>query len=310
MDPAKSVPTRTDANIIVAGYNIQWLGSLPHDVRKLAKVISLFDVCGLIEVKAEKEIPLLVQALQAETSKDWGYVFGTRTHRPGSTYHEAFGFVFRRDRVELGDGLISNIFDKDETYRNDPFVASFRRAEFSFSMALLHTRWSDDSAGTRQDEVRGIAKQVVWMKRFVPEDDLIVTGDFNYPGTEQVMKDMARDANLKQLDNDPLSTFKADGSGFKSAYDHLYVGKEGKSTAARLIGECTSLDTCHVVYGDNAPSNMQLARTELSDHLPVFAEFKLISAIVPGRCRTCQSSASEPRPVPLRSGNVHQAPLR
>jgi endonuclease/exonuclease/phosphatase family metal-dependent hydrolase len=273
MDPVKVVPARNDGNIIVAAFNIKWLGNTPHDLDKLATVIQHFDVCGVLEVKAEEELPRLAKSLEALTSYDWGYVFGTRTHRPGGSYHEAYGFLYRHDRVYLGNGIVSNIWDKSETYRNDPYVASFRRKSFDFAMALLHTRWSDDIEGSREEEVQGVADQIRWMKEFIPEDDLLLAGDFNYSGTANPMLNMASYANLQQLDNNAKSTFKLDGTGFASSYDHIYVGAHGKGTLGRLIGTCTTLDTCHLVYGDNDPSNMLLAKEEISDHLPVFAEF-------------------------------------
>ena len=275
MEPVKSVPTRTENNIIVAAFNIQFFGGHSHDLAKLAEVIQHFDVCGIIEIKAEDELPRLARALEDLTSQEWGYVYGTRTHRPGGRYHEAGGFVLRRDRVTLGDGIVSNIWDRSEKYRNDPFVASFRRQKFDFAMALLHTRWSNDEEGTREEEVSGIADQIRWMKDFIPEDDLLLAGDFNYSGSAETMRDMASRANLRQLDNNAKSTFKKDGSGFASSYDHIYAGDRGKDTYGRLVGECTTLDTCCLVFGDNAPANMLRARKELSDHLPVFAEFSV-----------------------------------
>ena len=42
---------------------------------------------------------------------------------------------------------------------------------------------------------------------------------------------------------------------------------------ARLVGKGTTVDTCYLVYGSNDPESMILARSEISDHLPVFAEF-------------------------------------
>lgn len=273
--PAKSVPSRTENNLIVAAYNIQFLGDRTHDLDKLAEVIQHFDICGLIEVRKEAVIPRIVRSLEAKTHKAWGYVHGVRTHRPGGTYHEAYGFVWLRERVQLGDGLVSNIWDKTEKFRNDPFVASFKRDKFDFIMALIHTRWSDDIEGTRVDEIKSVAQQVNWMKTFIDEDDLLVAGDFNYSGAAPEMTEMAQEANLVQLDNNAKSTFKTNGSDFKSPYDHIYVGAQGKDTQGRLVGKCTTLDICHLVYGDNDPENMKRARTELSDHLPVFATFKV-----------------------------------
>ena len=53
-----AVPQRTDSNVIVASYNIQFLGNNPHDLDKLAMIIENFDVCGIEEVKKESEVKL------------------------------------------------------------------------------------------------------------------------------------------------------------------------------------------------------------------------------------------------------------
>ena len=47
------IPQKTDDNIVVASYNIKWLGQAKHDLNKLAIVIEHFDVCGILEVKDE-----------------------------------------------------------------------------------------------------------------------------------------------------------------------------------------------------------------------------------------------------------------
>jgi endonuclease/exonuclease/phosphatase family metal-dependent hydrolase len=271
--PVKEVPPRTQDNLIVASYNVQWLGQLEHDMKKLARVIQHFDLCGLIEIKAEEVLSQLVGELKNETNQDWGYVHGVRTKRPQGVYYEAFGFVWRRDRVQLGDGLVSNIWDNEEKFRNDPFVAAFRRGNFDFVMALLHTRWSKDPEGSREEELKAVVDQITWMKTFITENDLLLSGDFNYSGTAAEMADMARRANLVQLDNNAPSTIKPDGTGFASSYDHIYVGDQGKDTMGRRIGDCTTLDVCQLLFGNNDSANMKLVHAELSDHLPIFATF-------------------------------------
>jgi len=147
------IPERATGNLVVAVYNIQFFGASHHDLGKLAKVIQNFDVCGILEVKRESAIPGLVEELETQTGQDWGYTFGIRTHRPGGSYHEAYGVVWRKDRVDLGDGIIGGIWDLEEAYRNDPYIVSFKCKKFDFILALLHTRWSDDVEGTRASEV-------------------------------------------------------------------------------------------------------------------------------------------------------------
>jgi len=274
-DPVRQVPDRSEENIIIAAWNVKWFGSSDnHDFDGLAKVISHFDICGIMEVKKEGEFVTLIKALEDLTNEDWGYVYGPRTARPNGNYFESYGFVWRTDRVFLGDGVISNIWDASEKYRNDPFVGSFKRSKFDFVMALIHTRWTNDAGGTREAEILGVTEQISRMRRYVPEEDFILSGDFNEPGTDDAMMTMAQASKLRQIDDNPKSTFKADGTGYASSYDHIYVGDDLKTTFARLIGKAQTLDTSFIAYGDNTPQNMQRARKELSDHVPVFAVFK------------------------------------
>ena len=159
--PAATVPDRTDDNLIVASYNIQFFGRSEHDNKKLAKVIQNFDVCGIQEVHDEREIPKLVKELEKQTDKDWGYTFGVRTHRPGGDYHEAYGVVWRRDRVEMGDGVVGGIWDLEEAYRNDPYVAAFKRKGFDFVIA------SSTGAGAMTTKVPGRMKYSLFPSTFI-----------------------------------------------------------------------------------------------------------------------------------------------
>lgn len=265
------IPARTDGNLIVAAYNIQFFGQSEHDLAKLAQVIQHFDVCGVLEVKSEDEVPRLAAALENLTGEDWGYVFGIRTHRPNGRYHEAYAAVWRRDRVQLGDGIVSNIWDLEEAYRNDPFMVSFRRGGFDFTMLLVHTRWSDDDEGTRDNEIAMLAEHLSWMADFVPESDWIVAGDFNYPGTNDVMKAFAENSGLEQVDLDEPSTYKSDFSGYLSAYDHIYLNRS--HTTEYVDDSAHVMDVTKIVYGDKSKAHMKDSKYELSDHLPVWAIF-------------------------------------
>ncbi len=264
------IPQRTADNVIVASYNIKWLGQSKHKLDKLAMVIEKFDVCGIVEVKKESEVAGLAEALKQRTSQEWGYVYGIRTHRPRGSYHEAYAAVWRRDRVELGNGVISNIWDLEELYRNDPFIVSFKRKNFDFALLLVHTRWSNDADGNRETEVRGLAEHVNSLRSFLDERDFILAGDFNYKGDKGVMEEMAEDADLTQIDSDANSTFKGDWSGYASAYDHIYISE---SDTDEFDGECAVVDATKLVYGDNSVANMKKSKKELSDHLPVWAAF-------------------------------------
>jgi endonuclease/exonuclease/phosphatase family metal-dependent hydrolase len=267
------VPHRTISNIVIASYNIKWLGQTPHDFEKLAGVIQNFDVCGILEVKNENSIAELVEKLEKLTHKDWGYVFGMRTNRPHGSYFEAYAAIWRRDRVQLGDGIVSNIWDPEEVYRNDPFLVSFKRKNFDFTLFLVHTRWSQDDEGSRETEVKTLVEQIQLLRKFLNEKDIILSGDFNYSGKDSIMQMMAKSAGLIQIDPNANSTFKNDFSDYASSYDHIYISEA--DTREFQTGECSILDATQFIFGSLSLTNMKKSKNDISDHLPVWAIFRV-----------------------------------
>jgi len=266
------VPERTADNLIVASYNIKWLGQTKHDFKKLAKVIANFDVCGIVEVRKETAVAELTEEIEKLTNTDWGYVYGFRTTNPSGNYYEAYAAIYRRDRVQLGDGIISNVWDKSEAYRNDPYIVSFKSGNFDFSMFLIHTRWSDDVDGNRATEVTEIKNQLDFYTKVTEERDILIMGDFNYNGADTAMQEMVSLNKLKQCDTNPLTTFKNDYSAYASAYDHLYISS--KSTPEYIDGSANAFDVTNYIYGNNSAESMKKSKSELSDHLPIFGVFK------------------------------------
>lgn len=261
------VPDRNPSNLIVASYNIKWLGQTPHDIEKLAEVIQHFDICGVIEIRNERALAELGDQLETLTGEDWGHAFGMRTHRPSGSYHEAYGVLWRRDRAQLGDGIISGVWDRDEDFRNDPYIVSFASGRIDFAMALIHTRWSNDPEGTRAGEVKAMAQQINHIRGFLAEPDILVAGDFNYSAKSPNMKPLTEISDLVELSARDKTTFKTAGDGFASSYDHMYATE---SFAKLVNGSARALDVSTLVYGNQDPENMKRARIELSDHLPVF----------------------------------------
>ena len=75
------------------------------------------------------------------------------------------------------------------------------------------------------------------------------------------MKPLSDDAGLVQLDDDPKSTFRTDGTGFSSSYDHIYVLEN--ETSEYVDGSCNTLHTAQVAYGNDNPDTMKKARSQL-----------------------------------------------
>lgn len=266
------IPERTEDNIIIASYNIQQFGQADHDMGKLAKVIKYFDVCGILEVKEEAEVATLAAALKSETGKEWGYVYGVKTHRPRDIYYEAYAAVWRKDRALLGDGVISNIQDLNETYKHDPFLVSFKRMNFDFTLLLVHIRPADDADGTKAEEVRSLVDLLRSLRGYLPERDIIMAGTFYYSGTDKVLTTMAEDADLIRIDPNAKTTIsKTYYTEYSESYDHIFISE--LDTTEFMKGQSKALDAAKLIYGLKSKADMKKAEKELSDHIPVWATF-------------------------------------
>lgn len=264
-------PERTDTTLIIGSYNIQFFGERKHDLGKLAKVIAQFDLCGIQEVKNPKAIKFLVDSLEALTKEDWGYNYGFPTYRPGGKYRETSAFVYRTKKVIIGDGTLGNVWDKEEIYRNDPFMCSFKSGNFDFTIFQIHTRWSNDDYGSREGEVVGICRHILDYKANNWQDDIIVMGDFNYSGKDSVLLSFAEELKYSQADNNPNTTYNRDNTGYSSPYDHFYF--DFKITEEYLLNSCYAFNVTQFIYGNMMPESMALSKSELSDHLPIYAVF-------------------------------------
>jgi hypothetical protein len=119
-----------------------------------------------------------------------------------------------------------------------------------------------------------MAEQIAEMGSRLPEQDIILAGDFNYPGTNSSMEVLYETSNLVQLDSDPKTTFKGDYSVYKSSFDHIY-DPEDTSETEYIDDSCNALDVTELIYGNKSKANMKKSKKELSDRLPVFAIFNV-----------------------------------
>lgn len=259
-------------SIKLASYNIKWFGSTDADIKLLARVIQEFDICGIIEIRNERALSLLDRELEAQTGAKWGYVFGHRTHRKYGSYYEAFAFVWRQDRVSLNGGMVSNLWDREDVYRNDPYIASFSANDKDFTVILIHTRWSADSEGTRKDEVLGLVEVIENLSSFLSEEDIFIAGDFNFPTDNSYMKQFSNESNMELLSSSERSTLSNQKPDYVSSYDHIY-GTAG--AAAMIKSKGLVFDVTQFIYKAKTIETMRMSMKELSDHIPVYVELNV-----------------------------------
>jgi deoxyribonuclease-1-like protein len=259
------VEPRSTNNLLLCSWNIKWFKDSGRDVAKLAKVIAKFDICGIVELQSDLVLDDLASALQTEAGEAWTYIQSNRTGN-NTSYFEQFAFIWRDQKVRIASGHVGNVSDLPNTFRHQPYIAGFRSGNFDFRFLLIHTRWT--TATERAKEVEQIAHDFRFFQTLGRERDLILAGDFNYANDVEAMRPVTElDDMINLIPANTRTTLKGSGEGFSSSYDHIYVNKV--ATTERT-GKAGAYD---FVFGQGYTST-QTAKKELSDHLPVWAQFK------------------------------------
>jgi endonuclease/exonuclease/phosphatase family metal-dependent hydrolase len=269
---APPTPLAGGPTIRIASFNIQVFGdtkaSKPYVMTALAAIIQNFHVVAIQEIRTQDDY-FIDNFLRTYVNRDgrmYNRVVGPRLGRTRST--EQYAFLYDTAAIELNPNSVYTVNDPDDLLHREPLVAQFRtrappEQAFTFTLIDIHTD-PDETAG--ELDALGQLYQVV-RRAAGGEDDVILLGDLNVDdqhlgalGQVQNVRAVVRgvptnSARTAQYDNiilHQLST--AEFTGRWGVYD---------------IGQLHSL----------SPEQVQ----QVSDHLPVWAEFSAYEAAAPGR---------------------------
>jgi endonuclease/exonuclease/phosphatase family metal-dependent hydrolase len=255
------VPT---ASLFIATFNIQVLGesklAKPGMKQTLAYILRQFDLVAIQEVRTKQDhiLPELVAAINADGSR-YSFVIGPRLGRTVST--EQYAYVFNTSTVEHDPSSIGTISDPSDLLHREPLVARFRARTqspaqaFTFWMVNIHT----DPDEVPQ-EVDALADIFHMMRSARPdEDDVIMLGDLN-----------ASETQLGRLGQYPGIGWAVQGTMTNTrqtkAYDNILFHRQA---TAEFTGRWGVADL-------KSALGVSLEQAlEVSDHLPVWAEFSV-----------------------------------
>ena len=271
--PPPSVERQTGA-IRIASFNIQVFGvkklGKPRVRSLLAEIVRRFDIVAIQEIRANQDIlPQFIDTINA-TGRHYDFVIGPRLGRTVSK--EQYAFVFDTASIEIDRNALYTVADPDDLLQREPFVGWFRvrgpppDQAFTFSLVDIHTE--PDKAAEELDALGDVFRAVRDDGR--GEDDVIVLGDLN-----------ADDHHLGRLGQishiHPAISGVASNTRGTKLYDNLIFSDVATT---EFTGRWGVFD---MIREFNLTTDEAL---EVSDHMPVWAEFNLYEGGQGGRIAT------------------------
>ncbi|TWU60824.1 Endonuclease/Exonuclease/phosphatase family protein [Rubripirellula tenax] len=279
LNPRSTNPVRTrlassrrpDDRILIATFNIQVFGESkldkPDVVETLASVIRQFDVIAIQEIRAQSDdiLPRFLEAVNADGSR-YAFLIGERLGRTIST--EQYAFLYDTRRIEHDPYSFGTMTDKNDLLHREPFVARFRartpspERAFTFWLVNIHTDPDEVPA-----EIAALAEVFpVMQSARADEDDVILLGDLN--ASEHELGPLGRLPGMDWVVRDTSTNTRQ-----SKAYDNILFDRRSTREATGQWG-VMNLESVFGITREQA--------IEVSDHLPVWAEFSVWESITPG----------------------------
>lgn len=254
--------TRFSASVRVAAFNLQAFNEAKAEnhrvVERLAEIIRRFDIVAIQEVDAINLDVLPRLRAQVNTAgRQYDFVASPRL---GRTLRQAqYAFLYDTASVEVDRTELYVVNDPDDLLDREPFVAWFRvrgpAPESAFTFSLVNVQVAPELAEQEVDVLADVFNAVRNDGR--GEDDVILLGDFH-----------VADDSFNQLNELP---------GVVWAIAGLPTNTRGDAPCANLVfrQDATNEFTGAVgVFDFMREFNLTLDEAlEISDHLPVWAEF-------------------------------------
>lgn len=295
----KVPPKQLDRNLLIATWNIRGFGDLTrswmskegdsprrdlHSVHCIAEILRRFDVIAIQEVKSN------IRALR-DTLKilgdEWSMIL-TDVNQGSAGNGERMAYLFDTRRVNLS-GLAGELVVPDEwrsgvsknvmqeQFVRSPYAVSFRSKHQTFILVTLHVLYGKKSSD-RIKELKGIAQ---WLSSWAKDinayhQNLIILGDFNIEARGDLLAQTFLSEGLyipEGLQSKEVSRSIFNDTKF---YDQIawFNGANGQPKLSLEFVRGGSYDFITTALKNRGLTKQKLSFM-LSDHYPLWAEFKL-----------------------------------
>ena len=275
--------------IRIATFNIEVFGEKKSTTReskagidvlqKLAQIIANFDLVAIQEVRgsdghALQRLLALLNASGATYDGQMSELIGL----DGNNHREAYAFVWDLNRIEIVPDRSYVVRDPGKRMHREPMVATFQtrpptgstREPFRFTVINVHTDPDEVDPNNPESEINVLADVFHRVRDYeyerYGEEDFILLGDLN-----------AEPAQLGQLAAMGLYTIAGDiktNINRTKTNDHILIDRNVTTEYSELMGV--------IDFQQDLRLTEQQAN-EVSDHLPLWAEFDIYERAPPTR---------------------------
>jgi endonuclease/exonuclease/phosphatase family metal-dependent hydrolase len=249
----------------------------PHVMEIFARIIRQYDVVAVQEIRSRSQdtLPKLIEAINAGGAQ-YDFVIGPRLGRTVSK--EQYAFIFDRATIEVDRNQTYTVEDRDDVLHREPLVAWFRvrgpptNEAFTFTLVNIHV--DPDDVRREVNVLDDVFRAVRDDGR--EEDDVILIGDLNTDDRHlgQIGQSAAIVAAISGVPTTVRGGAQLDNLLFDEMATKEFTGRAG-------------------VFDFLREYNFTLEQAaEVSDHLPVWAEFSAFEGGMPGRVAERSASTS------------------
>ncbi len=265
VDGGVPASTNDEGTIRIASFNIEAFGpaKVENDavMEVLGRIIREFDIVAIQDVRSDRP-DVLRELLDRvnETGRHYSLLVGPQVGRTSNKVQ--YVFVFDQVTVEADRVASYTVDDPDDLLHRPPFVGWFRTrgpdTDRAFTFTLVNVHTDRDESQYEIEALDDVFYKVRDDGR--DEDDLIMLGDFNLDD-KHLGKLGAITGILAAIANRPTNTRQT------QQYDNLVFQLPATSEYAGHSG----------VFDFMREYNLTLEQAlQVSDHLPVWAEFSVL----------------------------------
>lgn len=257
--------------IRIATFNLHLFGrhkaDNPFVLETLAKLLRQYDVIALQEIctKQQDLLPILVDRIN-QSDRQFDYMIGPRVGRTENK--EQFAFLFDASRIETDRNQLYTVDDPEDLLQREPLVGWFRSKslppELAFTFTLVNVHLDSDLTDQEIQVLPELVRSIHRDGR--KEDDIILLGDFG-----------ASDRRLHFLRS----------AGMIFALEGVPTTSHGSSMLDNIVMPVKATDEFNGrsgIFDFLRQYNLSIEQAhQVSDHLPVWAEFYANEGGQPGR---------------------------